>query len=345
MRINLAAWITREYSRQKLIARKSHHGFTLIELLVVIAIIAILVALLLPAVQQAREAARRTQCKNNLKQIGIALHNYHDINNCFPAGNYEPRLGPPVGSNNSAPAWAWSVMILPQLDQANLYNQLNPGGQKPETLLSNANQRDLLATVVPGYICPSDPSGSINQKRGYNISGGQFYFSKNNYVTSSFICDDLISNPTDSISLSLKPYSSFYGDSARRFRDYTDGTSNTIIFGERASPKGEAGNAFVSRNCRWFDTEAADAMASPFVGINSGQSLLYAGSSANVYFSSMHEGGAQFLLADGSVKFVSENINSTHAVLFPFADMMYLENWGLFQALNGISDGITASVP
>src|SRR6188472_548040 len=101
----------------------SRRGFTLIELLVVIAIIAILIALLLPAVQQAREAARRSQCKNNLKQLGLALHNYHDTSNTLPPG----WIAVPTMSGNtnaSAPCWGWGTMILPGLDQAPLYSSM-----------------------------------------------------------------------------------------------------------------------------------------------------------------------------------------------------------------------------
>src|SRR5581483_8700238 len=107
--------------RRHAMARRSwKKGFTLIELLVVIAIIAILIALLLPAVQQAREAARRTQCKNNLKQLGLALHNYHDNFNTFPPGGVN---GTAATSNYQG--WGWSIMLLPQIDQAPLYNQIN----------------------------------------------------------------------------------------------------------------------------------------------------------------------------------------------------------------------------
>lgn len=107
-----------------LASRKSRKGFTLIELLVVIAIIAVLIALLLPAVQQAREAARRTQCKNNLKQLGLALANYHDITtNTFPPG-YLGGTQTTVAPGNGLAGWGWMTMILPQVDQANLYNQL-----------------------------------------------------------------------------------------------------------------------------------------------------------------------------------------------------------------------------
>jgi len=342
MRIKPTACITREFAGKKLIARKPNHGFTLIELLVVIAIIAILVALLLPAVQQAREAARRSQCKNNLKQIGIALHNYHDIHRCLPAGNYEPRLGPPVGSSTVDPAWAWSTMILPQLDQANLYNQLNPGNQKPDDLISDANKRDFLATIIAGYICPSDPSGPKNDKKPLD----SFVFAKSNYVASSFVGDDPIDAPIAGTNKNTR-FSSFYGDSARRFRDFTDGMSNVLIMGERESVKGSAAIAFVTRRCQGIGIdEAGDAMGHPFIGINTGgDPLAWGPRSKSGMFSSVHSGGAQFLLADGSVKFVSENINSNHTDIFPIIKIVYLENWGLFQALNGISDGITGSVP
>lgn len=107
-------------------------GFTLIELLVVIAIIAILIALLLPAVQQAREAARRTQCKNNLKQLGLALHNYHDVFNTFPPnGANAPSQGPSCGGrfNQSWLSWSGMAMLLPYIEQANIYNQINFSNQ------------------------------------------------------------------------------------------------------------------------------------------------------------------------------------------------------------------------
>ncbi len=115
----------------RLLTRPRRRAFTLIELLVVIAIIAILIALLLPAVQQAREAARRTQCKNNLKQLALALHNYHDVFNTFPPGSVLPQAGnttpyPPASHNNPmarTAGWTWSAFILPYIDQAPMYNQ------------------------------------------------------------------------------------------------------------------------------------------------------------------------------------------------------------------------------
>src|SRR3954463_8669310 len=102
---------------------RGRFGFTLIELLVVIAIIAILIALLLPAVQQAREAARRTQCKNNLKQIGLALHNYHDVFGCIPPGYID--IGTPNSPTVYDGGWSWASMILPQIDQAPLFNSFD----------------------------------------------------------------------------------------------------------------------------------------------------------------------------------------------------------------------------
>ncbi len=139
-------------------------GFTLIELLVVIAIIAILIALLLPAVQQAREAARRTQCKNNLKQLGLALHNYHDVMKQFPPGFVDQLSSAATASGAAVAAttqdgnWGWGSYTLPYIDQAPLYNLLNVGNR---TLLQAANDttnggRRGLQTPLEAFRCPSD---------------------------------------------------------------------------------------------------------------------------------------------------------------------------------------------
>lgn len=173
---------------------KSMRGFTLIELLVVIAIIAILIALLLPAVQQAREAARRTQCKNNLKQIGIALHNYHDIYGQFPIGAQDCIASNCPEGPGDYEMYGWGAAILPQIDQAPLYNQLQIGDLHMHDVLEDTNLRPLLQTSIPGFICPSDPSpshlmsgGQMNGGNGRNMRGdagapGNFRVAKSNYI-------------------------------------------------------------------------------------------------------------------------------------------------------------------
>ena len=127
-------------------------GFTLIELLVVIAIIAVLVAILLPAVQQAREAARRAQCQNNLKQVGIALHNYHDIHSALPSGwigvDPETRQHSPHEGGSGA---GWAAMILPQMEQTGLFNKFDP-----RAFISDPVNAPFAATYLPAYVCPSD---------------------------------------------------------------------------------------------------------------------------------------------------------------------------------------------
>src|SRR5262249_3540753 len=143
-------------SKRFVMRSRRQKGFTLIELLVVIAIISILTALLLPAVQQAREAARKTQCKNNLKQIGIALHNYHDVHNVLPpAYLYLPggggQQGPPDPTNGDAgPGWAWGMLILPQMEQTNLHDAFNVN--LPSWDPTNATAA---RTTLPVYNCPT----------------------------------------------------------------------------------------------------------------------------------------------------------------------------------------------
>ncbi|MEZ6124220.1 MAG: DUF1559 domain-containing protein [Planctomycetaceae bacterium] len=167
-----------------------HRGFTLIELLVVIAIIAILIALLLPAVQQAREAARRTQCKNNLKQLGLALHNYHDVHNCFLTGWWDrwSATGANVGNDGH---WGWGTYLLPYMDQAPLYNQLSPGtnassnpalvGTLAAAIDDTATLRHCLSKASLALSGPSDTTGAINQD---NQIGG-VAIATSNYVANA----------------------------------------------------------------------------------------------------------------------------------------------------------------
>lgn len=157
--------------------QKSRHGFTLIELLVVIAIIAVLIALLLPAVQQAREAARRTQCKNNLKQLGLALHNYHDITvTTFPPGY----VGANAATGGYFTGFGWMFMLLPQIDNANLFNTLTSPTTNPNTtigltgLTSAVATNQTVQTPLPAFRCPTDPGAStvsVLTINGAGVSG------------------------------------------------------------------------------------------------------------------------------------------------------------------------------
>lgn len=308
----------------------SKKGFTLIELLVVIAIIAILIALLLPAVQQAREAARRTQCKNNLKQIGLAYHNYHDVFNTFPPG-FVSRF-PPTASANSVERglYSWGASILPQLELANLYSTLNVGNVLLEQSLATPAGLAALQTPLPAFRCPSDTGPALNnfndalsdnaalnadQYDAQVTSNGtdRFSIATSNYVVAA--------NPSDSTTPPV--YAAQYGpplgvgfiNSKVNFRDITDGTSNTILIGERAWRYNDltvgAANALAfsaetnaaGSNMR---TAALAALAIGYDGINySATNRVH----QRRGFSSNHVGGAQFVMCDGAVRFISQNID------------------------------------
>lgn len=280
---------------------QARKGFTLIELLVVIAIIAILIALLLPAVQQAREAARRSTCKNNLKQIGLALHNYHDVHNAFPPGwvaveNRRPNIEGESG-------FGWATMLLPFIDQAPLYQQMDFS-----VAMDLAPNRDQLRFVLPTFQCPSDPKPDTFQTPDRNGTDVEMATANYSGVFGTVELHDCENAPgTAPVTPSGQCLSdgAFFHLSAVRFRDFTDGSSSTIIVGERTTfIEPGTGDAFYST---WSGAlpEVEEAIA---------RILGHAEHPPNEFehaedFGSSHVGGAQFVLGDGHVRFISENID------------------------------------
>lgn len=308
--------------------KKNVRGFTLIELLVVIAIIAILIALLLPAVQQAREAARRSTCKNNLKQIGLALHNYHDTHRAFPPGFISVTdaasttfnghsVWTEAGStttNSNFHGTSWMLMILPYVDQVPLYNNWN--------FATNVVGNSVHAqTDIPGFYCPSrrrkvrrvDTALQLNNHtKGGNDYGGCVGGVNGFHDNGSLPCVHAVHKeqglPGASTSLNMKfsggDLGILYGNSDTAIRDIDDGASNTIMLGELQRLVG--GSCPVRSQDGW----AVGGVATLFdVSIDSG-----GGGLNNNFFQSAgsdHVGGAHFGMGDGAVRFISENISGT----------------------------------
>ncbi|MBD3674811.1 MAG: DUF1559 domain-containing protein [Planctomycetaceae bacterium] len=329
-------------------------AFTLIELLVVIAIIAVLVALLLPAVQQAREAARRSSCKNNMKQIGLALHNYHDTFQMFPMC-YDGTLPYPTSQNqtgrdpsqNQPQQWlglSWITGVLPYMDQAPLYNQMiqhltNPSGSGQG--YDHPVVRAGAATVIPNLICPSNPQSKITRgvltyegnALGGGFSSGPYYEGgRTDYVGNmGFVwtgwkdCGDAGQRNQAAWSHNhwVEHYSHdwdnyprhrgvFWGRGSARLAQLSDGASNTIAVFEnhhwvgRDSVTGELNPGKINRDALWI---------APYGPISSGESINALtptdwGDPRCTGFSSIHTGGAHAMMGDGSVHFISENIDT-----------------------------------
>ncbi|MBN2293393.1 MAG: DUF1559 domain-containing protein [Pirellulales bacterium] len=310
---------------------KYRNGFTLVELLVVIAIIGILIALLLPAVQAAREAARRMQCTNNLKNLGLAMHNYHGALGSFPPG-FETINS----AGNVAGGWAWAVYLMPYIEQSSLKDSLSPTKYKLDEVTSNPDLLKMLQTNLSIFECPSSPLQPLREFLGpgsamvgtsnytgcrgfFNISGGNHSIWPNNGV--------------------------LYGDSSVRIRDITDGTSCTFALGERTVL-----DAWENEPTKW------SSWCGPG-GLGVGSTVTSSVSrrmnhETNIHaFSSHHASGANFCFADGSVHFISDAVNSVDsgdsglntsgspASVAALNQAMGTPNVGTFQLLGIRNDG------
>lgn len=331
---------------------KIKKGFTLIELLVVIAIIAILIALLLPAVQQAREAARRTQCKNNLKQLGLAAHNYHDTHREFPPalvfGGFKSDANAALDGQTYAVSTTASVLLLPYIDQAPIYNQWDFNvtstnahhstytGPLRGAPLAGPNLT-LSQNVLTAFLCPSDPTAKrLTNTTGtgeylatsaaisnYGYAGGdahEGYRSYGAYGNSNIVTPN-------GISVNRR---GFFGiDQSASIANSLDGTSNTILMGEIRGRKSSSLYVPTWGQAKWvgvFGRIASNSGANAardnctYNGINTpANSCPNPASTAALPYawvwSSEHVGGAHFLFGDGTVKFLSQNIDKNTFVL------------------------------
>ncbi|PQO44359.1 DUF1559 domain-containing protein [Blastopirellula marina] len=298
-------------------------GFTLVELLVVIAIIGVLIALLLPAVQQAREAARRMQCNNNLKQLGLAMHNYHDT-----YGKLPPMYVQITPSIDNIGHWSWSAFILPFMEQGTTYDVLQPNKLTPsDSIVANTK---VFQNVNTNFRCPSAPGPDFHNPSvdpGYAISNssgsGNYGLGLTNYVVSVNIANVRQKQATNLTKGTTGNIGPFYRDSNTGFRDFTDGLSNTFLVGERSwtanGIRMSAGTLYAVRD---KDTKGPSAQDSGNVAWNQGV-MTIAGSvrypmnvaitspngERSMAFSSQHPGGCQFLFGDGSCHFISDTID------------------------------------
>ena len=280
---------------------RSRAGFTLIELLVVIAIIGVLIALLLPAVQAAREAARRAGCQDNLKQIGLAMHNYHATHDVFPIG-YVAR--PNANILATSPGWGWASAILPQAEQGPLYNAANLN-----LPIEDSSNLTVRTTALGVYNCPTDRSAGRFTVTDINNSPIADAWS-NSYAGNFGRDVNIAKSPTGGNGL-------FMCNLAFGVKDIIDGTGQTILVGERATiltktPWAGAidgGTCRISPNSPSRSTSVKTAPIEPLARADTG-----GGTSDNLFFDpddffGAHPAGLYFLMGDGSVRFVKASIS------------------------------------
>jgi prepilin-type processing-associated H-X9-DG protein len=291
----------------------------MVELLVVIAIIGLLIALLMPAVQSARESARRLQCGNNLKQIGIAISGFEANQGAFPAGY--SHMGPLT--NHTNPFWGWSVFIMPYLEQTPLYDRLDPMGRPLSDLYragAAAADIQLLQTTVPTFRCPSDMTPALNplqfgESRHFDIATSNYVGSAGNQ------CLNLPSGWPCQLRDHVDHGGIFFGRWDRRANppgsgpagvpaaSVRDGLSNTLAVGERSHVHYAGVWAGVGRP-RLENENAARTLGRPFP-INIDWFQLNMPANNGKGFSSPHPGGSHFVMLDGSVHYLQDTISST----------------------------------
>lgn len=295
-------------------------GFTLVELLVVIAIIGVLIALLLPAVQAAREAARRSSCSNNLKQIGLGLHNYHDINQKFPPGCVNDYQASDHGN------WGWAALILPFIEQENAYAQAGVTDLTLAAACDDATRVAVMQNTFEGFLCPSATNPATTTRDIDKLSGGNVYLAISNYVGNGGTWR-LYSTPSVAAAAGRSVGTCngvFWADSEVGFRDITDGTSNTIIVGERTwkipnvTTAPRAGLLFGS----------AQSASNTYYGmadvLGVGETVINGSGYPQNSFSSNHPTVCLFALADGSVRTIPETIDHNPSTAEPDSTFEYL---------------------
>jgi len=328
------------------VGNRNRHGFTLVELLVVIAIIGILIALLLPAVQAAREAARRLQCSNNFKQVGLALHNYHSANRCFPPGTTHHE-------STNYEGFGWGLRLLPYLEEENVFDRIDFGddgycGSAP----SNGQVVD--GVVVSAYTCPSSPCPPLvpNWNSRFQMHAGTV-------VGIAGAIPDVGGNRTDPESYAPTDRHAWNGvlfaHSSVRIGHITDGTTNVVVVGETSDWGHHPSNPSAKYDCRGMfphgymigaDRQKPDVPApDPRVftttvihtrplGSKFCEGGRYANASSggtnydnNIPIQSAHPGGAHLLFCDGSVHFLTESIDFTLFKLLAIRDSGEVKPW------------------
>ena len=311
--------------------RRSRSAFTLVELLVVIAIIGILIALLLPAVQAAREAARRMQCSSRLKQLGLAMHNYANTHQAFPPGCIDDGV-------RQRQQWGWGVFLLPFLERISLHRDLAPNDRRLVDLLNDPAARVLVQVPIPMFRCPSDRTPKLLEKTdqirdldGEAPVGTDFFGATSNFIAVTGFWD-IADEPANGV---------FSRNSAVDFPQIRDGTSNTFALGERDFYCA-AGIWAGVRDARGGGPRGADYVLGR-VSIKLNDPRNVGNDRCCEGFSSPHPGGANFALCDGSVRFINENIRFNNAGVtnfnFPVPVGAFAPSLGTYQKLGIRNDG------